>query len=44
MLRNEEGEILIMFPKQVGVRDSNEVKVLTILEADLFHKRLMIET
>lgn len=32
-----------MFPKQVRVRDSNEVKVLAVLEADLFHKRLMID-
>lgn len=33
VLRNNRGEVLCMFSKSLGVRDSNEAKVLAILEA-----------
>lgn len=32
ILRNHTWEVLLMFFKYVGVKDSNEVEVLTILE------------
>ena len=33
VLWNSNGKLLFMFSKQVGVKDSSEVEVLTILEA-----------
>ena len=33
VLRNDKGEVLLMFSKSVGIRDSNEAEVLAILEA-----------
>lgn len=33
ILRNDKGEVLLMFSKHVSVRDSNEVEALAIFEA-----------
>ena len=33
VLRNGKGEVLFMFSKNVGIKESNEAKVLAILEA-----------
>lgn len=33
VLRNSKGDILYLFSKHIGVKDSNEAKVLAILEA-----------
>lgn len=33
VLRNSNGEVLLLFSKNVGVKESNEAKVLVILEA-----------
>ena len=33
VLHNDKGEVLFMFSKYVGARDSNEAEVLAILEA-----------
>ena len=33
VLRNDKDEVLLLFSKSVGIRDSNEVEVLAILEA-----------
>ena len=52
MLRNSEGDIWAMFIKSVGILDSNEGEVLTILEAlgifqmhfHVFHAFLVVET
>lgn len=49
MLSNTKGEVLLMFPKHVSICDSNEAKVLSILEAlwlffFFFHGRLIVES
>ena len=49
VLLNDKGEVLLMFPKSVGIRDSNEVEVLAILEAfqiflASFHGPLVVES
>ena len=33
VLRNSKGKVLLMFSKDVGVNESNEAKVMVILEA-----------
>ena len=33
ILRNYKGEVLFMFSKYIGIKDSNEAEVLAILEA-----------
>lgn len=33
MLCNNEGDVLMMFSKSIGIKDSNEAEVLHILEA-----------
>lgn len=33
VLRNHKGEVMYMFSKHVGIKDSNEAEVLVILEA-----------
>ena len=33
VLRNDKGEVLFMFSKNVGIKESNEAEVLAILEA-----------
>ena len=38
VLRNQKGEVLFMFSKDAGIKDSNEAEVLAILEAlRIFH-------
>ena len=49
MLRNDKGEVLLMFSKHVGVRDSNKVELLAILEAlrcfsRFFHGSFIVES
>lgn len=42
VLRNSNGEVLLFFSKNVGVKESNEDKVLVILEAlQLFSHHLL---
>ena len=49
VLRNHKGEVLYMFSKHVGIKDSNEMEVLTILEApciyhSFYHHNLIMES
>lgn len=49
VLHNSKGEILLMFYKNVGVRDSNEAEVFAIREAlqiysNHYHKRLVAKS
>ena len=49
MLCNDKDEVLLMFPKSVGIRESNEAEVLAILEAlrifsASFHAPLVVES
>ena len=49
VLRNHKGEIIYMFSKHVGIKDSNEAEVLAILEALLiyrssYHQSLILES
>ena len=49
VLRNDKGEVLLMFSKSVGIRDSNEAESLAILEAlrifsTSFHGPLLVES
>lgn len=39
VLRNHKGELLYMFSKNVGIKDSNEAEILAILEAlRIYHR------
>lgn len=49
VLQDDKGVVLAMFPKAVGVKDSNEAELLAILEAlrlfiASFQGRLVVET
>ena len=49
MLRNSKDQVLVMFSKPVGICDSNEVEVLSILEAlcifsGSFQDKLIVES
>lgn len=48
-IRNEKGEVLHLFSKHVGIQDSNEAKILAILEAlhifySLYQQLLIVES
>ena len=48
VLRNHKGEVIYLFFKHVGMKDSNEADVMAILEAlhishTLFHHFLIVE-
>lgn len=49
VLHNSKGEVLLMFSKPIGIRDSNEVEVLAISEAlcifsGSFQDKLIVES
>ena len=49
VLRNHKGEVMYMFSKHVGIKDSNEAEVLVILEAlriyhPFYHHYLIVES
>lgn len=49
VLQNHERQVLLTFPKSIGVRNLNEADVLTILEAlrlyaSSFHKLSIVES
>ena len=43
VLRNHKGEVLYMFSKHIGIKDSNEVEVMTIYHTS-FHHYLIVES